>query len=91
METDEKIKKDVVDQLFWDGRVDSSEIQVAVSEGAVTLSGNVQSFAARQAAESDALSIPGVVALKNLLTVKYPKTTPVPGDDEIKRNIENVL
>jgi hyperosmotically inducible protein len=91
MEMDEKIKKDVVDQLFWDGRVDASAIQVTVKDGEVTLSGDVDSFAARQAAENDVLSIPGVQAIQNRLAVKYPSMVPIPSDDEIKRNIESVL
>jgi len=88
---DEKIKKDVVDQLFWDGRVDASGIRVDVSDGEVSLSGDVISFSASQAAENDAMSIPGVRTVKNFLRITRPDITPVPGDEEIKKSIESVL
>lgn len=91
MTSDEKIKKDVVDQLFWDGRVDASRVEVTVSDGNVTLIGEVENFAALQAAESDVISIPGVRAVENLLAVKYPHAEPPPSDAEIKTSIESVL
>jgi len=88
---DELIKKDVVDQLYWDDRVDASSVQVAVSEGRVILSGTAANYTARQAAELDALSIPGVVRVDNQIQHKYVSATPMPPDDEIRAHIENVL
>ena len=37
--TDEDIKKDVVDELDWDSRIDASDIFVEVENGEVLLSG----------------------------------------------------
>lgn len=53
MAIDEKIKKNVTDQLYWDHRVDASDVQIEVDEGVVTLSGNVPSFTAKDAAYDD--------------------------------------
>lgn len=32
MATDERIKKEIIDQLYWDARVDASDIKVEVAE-----------------------------------------------------------
>jgi len=86
---DEQIKKEVVDQLYWDSRVDASHVQVEVSGGKVTLSGHVPDFISLQSSESDAWSIPGVFALNNQLTIKYPEEIELPSDEEIQNNIRS--
>jgi osmotically-inducible protein OsmY len=89
--TDEQIKKDIVDQLYWDVRVDASDVKVDVNNKKATLKGTVPSYAARSAAEADASTISGVMSVKNLLTVKYPPDFAAPTDTEIKFHIENLL
>jgi osmotically-inducible protein OsmY len=89
--TDEAIKKEVIDQLYWDDRVDASEINVTVDTGTVELEGNVGSYSAKGAASTDAWAIEGVSTVDNKLNVKYPETFEVPSDDEIKTNIETSL
>jgi len=37
--SDEVIKKDVVDELYWDNRIDASKVTATVNDGAVTLAG----------------------------------------------------
>jgi hypothetical protein len=69
---DEQIKKDIVDQLDWDDRVDASSIQVDVSQGAVTHTGMVPNYEARTAAQEDTCAMKGVAAMRNLITVSYP-------------------
>ena len=66
---DEKIKLDVVRQLYWDSRVDGSNINVTVKEGVVVLSGAASSFLERKAAFFAALYTGGVVHVDDRLTV----------------------
>jgi len=89
--TNEDVKKDVVDQLYWDTAVDASDVKVEVSEGEVTLSGTVPSYGAYWSAEEDAWGIAGVWVVHNNLTIKYPPGAAAPTDAEIRENIEKVL
>ena len=70
--TDEKIKKDITDELYWDYRVDASNVKVEVSDGEVTLTGTVRDHTARTAANADAWGIAGVRQVTNLLTARLP-------------------
>jgi osmotically-inducible protein OsmY len=88
---DEEIKKDIVDTLYWDGRVDASDVTVEVNEGKVVLKGHIPSLLARTAAEEDAISIPGVIEINNQISVRYPKTIPLPSDEEIAVRVRDSL
>ncbi len=87
----EDIKKDIVDQLYWDSRVDASEVNVEVHDGKVVLRGSVPTLIARHFAAADALAVAGFHGVDNRLTVRYPSTVVVPGDEQIRSNIERVL
>ena len=89
--TNEEIKKDVVDQLFWDDRVDAAEVTVEVDDGTVTLNGSVPTLIARHFASADAMQVAGVAALDNCLDVRYPAIATAPSDTQIRSNVENVL
>lgn len=91
MATEEKIKKDVIDNLYWDTRVDASNINVEVEDGQVVLIGTVPSYTARNAATTSSWSISGVQSVDNKLTVQYPSEITIPSDAEIKGNIESSL
>jgi osmotically-inducible protein OsmY len=91
MPTDEKIKKDVTDQLYWDYRVDASDVQIIVDDGLVQLEGTVPSFSAKESASNDAWSVGGVIRVENDLEVKYAPGLTVPTDDEIRSNIMDVF
>jgi hyperosmotically inducible protein len=86
--SDEVIKTNVVDHLYWDNRVDASAIMVTVNDGKVTLSGEVPSYSASLAAEGDASSVMGVTEVLNQLTVNYPGKL---ADEELAANIESKL
>ena len=86
---DEAIKKDIVDQLFWDGRVDAADIHVDVLEGLVTLSGEVPTFTARKAAELDAALVAGVKAVEDRLTVRSAGLPSGVGD--LAAHLQNLL
>jgi osmotically-inducible protein OsmY len=86
-----RIKQNVEDQLYWDSRIDESNVTVEVTDRKVTLIGSVPTYTAKQAAETDAWVVPGVVSVKNQIAVKYPSAVSVPTDDEIGANIKNVF
>jgi len=90
-EHEEEIKRDVVDQLYWDQRVDSSDIKVSVDDNTITLSGVVSSFTEKKQAATDAWSIEGVSEVNNEIRVEYPSSLTIPTDEEIKENIETTL
>jgi hyperosmotically inducible protein len=89
--TDEEIKKDVVNQLYWDGCIDASSVKVEVHEGEVILTGTVPNYTAYQAAGDDTWAISGVTNVRNDLIIKFPSGVKTPSDVEIKTNIENIL
>lgn len=57
-------------RLEWDLAVPLHCVQVAVEHGAVTLTGEVEWQGQRLAAERDVISLPGVIALFNRITVR---------------------
>ena len=89
--SDEQIKKLVVDQLYWDARVDAADVQVQVLQGLVGLSGSVPTYTARMAAADDAWSVLGVRGVDNLLTVRFPSTVSVPNDDQLRSQVLDTL
>ena len=87
----EEIKKNIVDQLFWDARVDASSITVEFTDGTVKLNGTVPTFLAREAAEEDVWSIPGVSSVQNNIEVRHPSMAQIPSDAEIKEILSSIL
>jgi len=67
--SDERIKEDVNDRL-GDGYLDATEIEVAVSNAEVTLTGTVQTRSDKRRAEDIAESVSGVSNVENRLRVK---------------------
>ena len=72
MRTDVQIQQDVLNELEWDARVQPNEIGVAVKDGVVTLSGYVDSYIKKWAAEDAAHRVRGVVAVANDIEVRLP-------------------
>src|SRR6185369_14533818 len=68
--SDERIKEDVNDRLSDDYYVDASDIEVAVSNTEVTLTGTVNSRDDKRRAEDIAESVSGVTNVENRLRVK---------------------
>jgi osmotically-inducible protein OsmY len=68
--TDEEIQKDVLAELKWDAQVQPNEIGVSVKDGVVTLTGWVDSYLKKWAAEDAAQRVAGVKAVANDLEVK---------------------
>jgi osmotically-inducible protein OsmY len=72
MRTDLQLVSDVTEELKWEPSVKEKEIGVSVREGVVTLSGNVDTFAAKFAAERAVERVSGVRAVADELKVKLP-------------------
>ncbi len=87
----ENIKKNVVDNLYWDTRVDSSDIKITTEDGKVTLTGEVPSYNAMEAAIDNVWNVAGVKSVNNKLNVQFPAKLTVPSDDDIQSNIQNIL
>lgn len=68
--SDEQIQKEVLAELRWDPRVLPNEIGVAVKEGVVTLTGQVDSYTKRWSAEEAARRVRGVKAVANDIEVR---------------------
>lgn len=89
---DERIKKWVVAQLYWDPLVDASRVKVEVSQGRVKLTGNVPSLTALKAAELDVRNVPTVTSVENKLGVTDPAQVPRGWtDEEIKDEVARIL
>src|SRR6266446_5830560 len=70
--TDEEIQADVLEELKWDTRVRPNEVGVAVKDGIVTLTGWVDSYLKKMAAEEAAHRVRGVKAVANDIEVRLP-------------------
>jgi osmotically-inducible protein OsmY len=72
--TDEQMQKDVLAELKWDARVMPNEIGVVVKNGIVTLTGWVDSYPKKWAAEEAAHRVRGVKAVANDIEVRLPNS-----------------
>ena len=90
MKTDKELKQDVEDELDWEPRVKAAHIGVAVTNGVVTLSGHVPSFAEKYAAESATKRLYGVHAVADELEVKLPGSA-IRTDEDIAAACVNAL
>lgn len=88
--TDEMIQRDVLAELKWDARVQPNEIGVAVKDGVVTLTGWVDSYIKKWAAEEAAHRVRGVKAVANEIEVRLPGTAERT-DDEIAAAVIRAL
>jgi len=74
-QADEEIQKNVLSELKWDARVQPNEIGVVVKDGVVTLTGWVDSYTKRWAAEEAAHRVRGVKAVANEVEVRLPSVS----------------
>jgi osmotically-inducible protein OsmY len=70
MKTDSDLREDVLEELEWEPSVDERRIGVAVSDGIVTLSGEVTSFAEKWNAERAVERVEGVRGIANEVEVR---------------------
>jgi osmotically-inducible protein OsmY len=89
MVNEETLKKRIVDQLYWDSRVDASNIEVRVDDSKVVLKGSVPNYTTRQVAVLDTWSVSGIKKVEDNLKVKIPPKLKIPSDKELKKRIKN--
>jgi osmotically-inducible protein OsmY len=70
MKTDSDLKKDVMAELTWDPAVKADAVGVAVNNGVVTLSGHLDTYAEKFAAERALRRVAGVQAIALELDVR---------------------
>jgi osmotically-inducible protein OsmY len=90
MKTDKQTQQDVLDELRWDPAVNSAAIGVTVQDGVVTLSGVVESYSSKRAAEQAALRVVGVQELAIELDVQLSGIGEKK-DEDIARAAESAL
>jgi osmotically-inducible protein OsmY len=67
--TDLELRDAIINELDWDSQFDAGEIAVSARGGAVTLTGTIDSYAGKLAAERAAKRVRGVRAVANDLRV----------------------
>jgi osmotically-inducible protein OsmY len=82
--TDERIKRDVLAELKRDARVQPNEIGVVVKDGIVALTGWVDSYLKKDAAEEAAHRLRDVKAVANDIEVRPPGAAE-PTDEDLAR------
>ena len=70
MKTDAELQQHVMDELKWEPTIHAAEIGVAVKDGVVTLSGSVDSYGKKWAADHAAKRVFGVKAVIEEIKVK---------------------
>ena len=90
MKTDSEIQKDVMEELKWEPFLNATEIGVAVKNGAVTLSGTVDSYLKKTTAEKAAKRVAGVKAVVEDIEVKY-STDLARNDTEVAQAVLSAL
>jgi osmotically-inducible protein OsmY len=86
--TDEQVREAVLFQLEWEPDFDETAIGVTAEGGVVTLTGYVDSYAAKMAAEKAAKRVYGVKAVANDLQIKLRDERT---DSEIARDALSAL
>ncbi len=72
MKSDAALQRDVMNELLWEPSVDAENIGVSAKDGVVTLTGTVESFAQKWAAERATKRVVGVHAFVEKIEVKLP-------------------
>ncbi len=88
--TDSEIKQHVLRELKWDSRIAWAQIGVEVCDGLVTLSGSVNTYAKKTAAQQAAHRVAGVLDVVNEIEVK-PTGRFAHTDEEIARAVRHRL
>ena len=70
MKTDTQLQQDVMDELKWEPFITATDIGVSTSNGVVTLTGTVGTFAEKWAAERAAQRVAGVKGIAEEITIE---------------------
>jgi osmotically-inducible protein OsmY len=88
--SDSQLKHDVLDELKWDTRVKETDVGVEVKGTTVTLTGSVDSWTARLAAEDAAHRVAGVLDVANDIKVKLASSNER-DDSDLARAVRTAL
>ncbi len=88
--SDRSLQQAVLDELEWDPSINAAHIGVVADDGIVTLTGHVESYAEKIAAERAAKRVIGVRGLAQEIEVRYPFAKKM-ADDQIARRAIDVL
>ena len=88
--SDDELQSEVIFQLGWDSRVKQAEIGVTVHRGIVTLTGNVDNYAKKLAAQQAAHRVKGVLDVVNDIEVRIPGSLHR-SDEEIAKAVRHAL
>lgn len=86
--SDEALRQAVIAALKLDPVSDALELEVQAVQGAVTLTGTVQSWQEKQAAAGVAKGVQGVTDIVNRIEIRYANTRP---DEEIRADVIHSL
>jgi osmotically-inducible protein OsmY len=90
MKTDTELQRDVMNELKWEPTIKAAEIGVGVKDGVVTLSGYVDSYVKKWAAERAAARVSGVRAVAEKIQVRLAGSLKR-SDEDIARAVADVL
>jgi osmotically-inducible protein OsmY len=90
MKTDAQLKNEVMEELLWDTSIKSRDISVRASDGVITLSGTVSSYAEKSAAELAVQRVSGVKAIAEQLQV-YLTGSEEKSDSQIAEMVVSTL
>lgn len=85
MRSDEQIRDDILEEIDFDPKVESTDIGVTVKDGAVTLHGTVHSYYEELAVIKAAKRVKGVHALVEEIKIKYPSDSKIDDEDIAER------
>jgi osmotically-inducible protein OsmY len=88
MKSELELKRAVEHELNWDSGIEPPQITIEVEEDMIFLSGCVNSYPQKMAAERAALRVSGVQSVQNNITVKVEN---IKSDAEIKRALTNLI
>lgn len=91
MKGDEEIYKDIMDELFWDSALNAMQISVGVLNGRVTLTGTVQYYAEKIAAENAVKRVKGVKDIAHSIELLVINNDDSQTDGEITEAVLNAL
>jgi osmotically-inducible protein OsmY len=75
MKTDTVLKDEVLEELEWEPSINATRIGVAVKNGVVTLSGEVESYHEKVEAQRAAMRVEGVKGLASEIEIHLPGTS----------------
>lgn len=90
MKSDTQIREDIKKEFRWNPLINETKIDIAVQNGIVTLSGNVDSYVKKLAAEGAAKKIAGVKAIAESIQIGVDTAARKP-DAELAAAVLNTL